>query len=238
MAKQAKTTSETIQDGVTEDFSAELIKQINKEHNEKIAFNLGTEDAPINVKRWIPSGSRQLDYIISNQANGGWPEGRIVEIQGIASIGKSHIAFELSKSAQKMGGIVIYIDTENATSLDNLTNLGIDTSNRFVFVQSACTEEILSIIESAVIKARAMTKDVPVVVIWDSVSQSSPKAELEGDYEQNTIGLQARILSRGLRKISNIIANQKVLLYLVSQQRMKIGCVGPDTIVEYRKIIE
>jgi protein RecA len=73
-----------------------------------------------------------------------------------------------------------------------------------------------------------MTKDVPVTVIWDSVSQSSPKAELEGDYDQNTIGLQARVLSKGMRKIANVIGGQKVLLVLVSQQRQKIGVMFGD----------
>jgi recombination protein RecA len=88
-----------------------------------------------------------------------------------------------------------------------------------------------------------MTKDVPVTVMWDSVSQSSPKAELEGDYDQNTIGLQARVLSKGMRKIANVIGGQKVLLVLVSQQRLKIGvmfgdpCLSPDTKINIRKRI-
>ena len=94
------------------DFSAELIKQINKEAGNRIAFNLGTDDAPTNVKRWISTGSKQLDYIISNRRSGGIAEGRIVEIQGPASSGKSHIAYEIAKATQHMNGIVVYIDTE------------------------------------------------------------------------------------------------------------------------------
>lgn len=211
-----------------DDFSQELIRQLNKEHGSNIAFNLASDDAPTDVRRWISTGSRELDYIISNRRDGGFPEGRIVEIQGPPSCGKSHIGFEVAKSTQKMGGIVVYVDTENATSPTNLAQLGIDVARRFVFVQTACTEEILSVIESTIIKARVMTKDVPVTVIWDSVSQSSPKAELEGDYDQNTIGLQARVLSKGMRKIANIIGGQKVLLLLMSQQRVKIGVMYGD----------
>lgn len=228
VGKKSNGAKTDTQHEIVEDFSAELIKQINKEHNDKIAFNLGIDDAPTKVNRWISTGSRILDYVISNQRGGGLPEGRIVEIQGPPSCGKSHIGFELSKSTQKQGGIVVYIDTENATNLDNLKNLGIDVYKRFVFVQTACTEEIFQVMESAIIKAKAMSADVPVTIIWDSVAASSPRAELEGDYDQNTIGLQARVLGKGLRKITNLIGNQKVLLVLMNQQRMKIGVMYGD----------
>lgn len=237
MAKQTKEVAAKgtgVSDKVLDDFASELIRQINKENNQQIAFNLGNEDAPTNIKRWISTGSRQLDYIISNRRNGGYPEGRIIEVQASPGTGKSHLAAHLAASAQAMGGLAVYIDTENATNPENLRALGVDVAKRFIFVQSPCTEEILSVIESTIMKARAMTKDVPVAVIWDSVSQSSPKAELDGDYDQNTIGLQARVLSKGMRKISNIIGNQNVVLFLVSQNRMKIGCVSPDTQVTFR----
>lgn len=226
--KKSGDTQQTVQDTVMDDFSSDLIKAINKEHNDKIAFNLGVDDAPTHVHRWISTGSRQLDYIIGNRRGGGMPEGRIVEIQGPPGIGKSTLMAQIARSTQRMGGIAVYIDTENATNPDTLANMGVDVARRFVFVQSPCTEEILSVIESTILKARTMTKDVPVTVIWDSVSQSSPKAELEGDYDQNTIGLQARVLSKGMRKIANVIGGQKVLLVLVSQQRQKIGVMFGD----------
>jgi recombination protein RecA len=195
VAKNKKSPNGKIED----DFTQELIKEINRSHNDRIAYNLGMDDPPTEVKRWISTGSRQLDFLISNQLNGGLPEGRIVEIQGPASSGKSHIAFEVAKSTQRMGGIVVYIDTENATSLQNLRQLGIDVKRRFVFVQTACTEDIFSVAEETILKARTMTKDVPVTIIWDSVAASSPKAELEGAYDQNTIGLQARVIGKDSR---------------------------------------
>lgn len=215
-------------DFVDDDFTVDLINQLNKESGDKIAFNLGTDDAPTNIKRWISTGSKQLDFIISNQLNGGLPEGRIIEIQGPPSCGKSHIAFEVAKSTQKMGGIVVYIDTENATSLQNLKQLGIDVSKGFVFVQTGCTEEVFKTAESTILKARAMKKDVPVTIIWDSVAATSPKAELEGNYDKDTIGLQARVLGKGMRKIANIIGNQNVLFLLLNQQRQKIGVMFGD----------
>jgi recombination protein RecA len=234
MAKQPKNS--TTQTDIVDDFASELIKEINKKHNEKVAFNLSSDDAPTNIHRWVSTGSKQLNYILSNVRDGGLPEGRIIEIQGPPSIGKSHIGFEIDKHTQKMGGIVVYIDTENATSLDNLKLIGIDVAKNFVFIQSTCTEEIFEHAETVIVKAKSMNKDVPVTIIWDSVAASSPKAELEGDYDTNTIGLQARVLGKGFRKITNIIGGTKTLFVLMNQQRQKIGCVSPETVVQYRKI--
>lgn len=228
MATRKKSKEKDANELGNDDFSAELIKQLNKEHSANIAFNLGTGQAPTEIKRWISTGSRQLDSIISNKMYGGFAEGRVVEIQGAASSGKSHITYECIKATQKLGGIAVYIDTENATSLENLQKVGIDTSSRFVFVQSGCTEEVFEVAESTILKARQMTKDVPVTIIWDSVAATAPKAELEGNYDQNTIGLQARVIGKGLRKITNIIGNQNVLFILVNQQRMKIGVMFGD----------
>ena len=211
-----------------DDFTADLISQLNKECGTKVAYNLAYDDSPTHVNRWISTGSRQLDTIVANHLNGGLPEGRIVEIFGPPSIGKSHIAIQLAVSTQKMGGIVVYIDTENATSVENLSLLGVDIKKRFVYVDTHCTEEVLSIAEATIVKARAMQKDVPITIIWDSVAASSPKAELVGDYDKDSIGLQARAISKGMRKINGIIANQKVLFVCLNQIRTKIGVMYGD----------
>ena len=104
----------------SDDFTSDLIKSLNKEHGTRVAYNLEQDESPTHVKRWISTGSKQLDYIVSNRRNGGLPEGRIVEIFGPPSIGKSHIAIQIARTTQRMGGIVVYIDTENATSVENL----------------------------------------------------------------------------------------------------------------------
>lgn len=213
---------------VLDDFTSDLISSLNKERGNRVAYNLSCDNSPTHVNRWISTGSIQLDYIISNKKNGGLPEGRIVEIFGPPSIGKSHIATQIAKSTQDMGGIVVYIDTENATSIDNLKYLGVDISKRFVYVDTHCTEEVLSIAESTIIKAKAMNKDVPVTIIWDSVAATSPKAELDGDYDKDTIGLQARAISKGMRKITGVIANEKVLFVCLNQIRTKIGVMYGD----------
>lgn len=211
-----------------QDFTDDLIKSLNKEHGSKIAYNLAYDESPTHVKRWISTGSKQLDYIIANRRSGGLPEGRIIEIFGPPSIGKSHIAIQIARSTQHMGGIVVYIDTENATSVENLGLLGVDISKRFVYVDTHCTEEVLAIAENTIMKAKAMDKDVPVTIIWDSVAASSPKAELVGDYDKDSIGLQARAISKGMRKITGVIANQNVLMVCLNQIRDKIGVMFGD----------
>ena len=233
-AKEAQEVKEAPAPKVTkevpqhDDFTDDLIKSLNKSHGTRVAYNLALDDSPTHVKRWISTGSRQLDYIISNRRSGGLPEGRIVEIFGPPSIGKSHIAIQIARSTQKMGGIVVYIDTENATSVENLGLLGVDVKKRFVYVDTHCTEEVLSIAEETILKAKAMNKDVPVTIIWDSVAASSPKAELTGDYDKDSIGLQARAISKGMRKITGVIANQNVLLICLNQIRTKIGVMYGD----------
>lgn len=212
----------------TNDFTDELISALNKEHGSKVAYNLAHDTSPTHVNRWISTGSRLLDYIIANRPNGGLPEGRIVEIFGPPSIGKSHIAIQIARSTQQMGGIVVYIDTENATSVENLALLGVDITKRFVYVDTHCTEEVLSIAESTIMKAKAMDKDVPITIVWDSVAASSPKAELVGDYDKESIGLQARAISKGMRKITGVIANQNVLFICLNQIRTKVGVMYGD----------
>ena len=205
------------------DFTSDLINSLNKELGHRVAYNLSSDQSPTHVKRWISTGSRMLDYIISNRVNGGLPEGRIVEVFGPPSIGKSHIATQVARSTQLAGGIVVYIDTENATSVENLSALGVDVSKRFVYADTHCTEEVFDIAEKTILKAKALGKNIPITVIWDSVAASSPKAELEGTYDQNTIGLQARTISKGMRKITGVIGEQNVLFLILNQTRMKIG---------------
>ena len=210
------------------DFTEDLIKSLNKEHGTRVAYNLSVDEAPTTVKRWISTGSKLLDYICSNRKGGGLPEGRIVEIFGPPSIGKSHIATQIARSTQRMGGIVVYIDTENATSVENLFLLGVDVAKRFVYVDTHCTEEVLAIAEKTILKAQALDKDVPVTIIWDSVAASSPKAELLGNYDKESIGLQARAISKGMRKITGVIGQTNSLFVILNQTRTKIGVMYGD----------
>jgi recombination protein RecA len=228
-AKMARVSKErTRADDTSADFTADLISSLNKEHGSRIAYNLSEDESPTHVKRWISTGSILLDYIVSNRTKGGLPEGRIIEIFGPPSIGKSHIATQIARSTQQMGGICVYIDTENATSVENLQSLGVDVTRRFVYVDTHCTEEVFDVAEKTIIKAKSMQKDVPITIIWDSVAASSPKAELLGDYDKETIGLQARSISKGMRKITGVIGDQSVLMVCLNQTRVKIGVMHGD----------
>lgn len=224
----ARTPKEKRSEEATGDFTAELISSLNKENGSRIAYNLAEDESPTHVKRWISTGSTLLDYIVANRRNGGLPEGRIIEIFGPPSIGKSHIATQIARSTQQMGGICVYIDTENATSVENLQSLGVDVTKRFVYVDTHCTEEVFDVAEKTIVKAKAMQKDVPITIIWDSVAASSPKAELLGDYDKETIGLQARAISKGMRKITGVIGDQSVLMICLNQIRTKIGVLHGD----------
>lgn len=236
MARPKKEKDGKEQNSDLDTFTSDLIKSLNRDNGSRIAYNLAEDTSPTHIKRWISTRCRQLDYIISNRRDGGLPEGRIIEIFGPPSIGKSHIAAQIARSTQDMGGIVVYIDTENATNVENLHALGLDVSKRFIYVDTHCTEEVLSIAESTILKAKAMNKDIPVTIIWDSVAASSPKAELLGDYDKESMGLQARAISKGMRKITGVIANQNVLFVCLNQIRTKIGvmygdptCIDPFT---------
>jgi len=211
-----------------DDFTKDLIRSLNKDHGARVAYNLAEDESPTHVNRWISTGSRMLDYICANRNQGGLPEGRIIEIFGPPSIGKSHIATQIARSTQSMGGIVVYIDTENATSVENLQNLGVNVSTRFVYVDTHCTEEVLGIAEKTILKAKALDKDVPITIIWDSVAASSPKAELIGDYDKESIGLQARAISKGMRKITGVIGQTNSLFVILNQIRTKIGVMYGD----------
>lgn len=211
-----------------DELTSELIKDINKEFGLRVAYNLNETDAPTVVKRWLDTGSVQINYAIRNAAGGGYPEGRIIEIAGPPSIGKSHLAYHAAAIVQKMGGIVIYIDTENATPVTKLQDMGINIRKGFVYMDIHATEHIFKAIEDTITKAKTLVKDVPVLVIWDSVAASSPLAELNGQYEDNTMGLQARVLAKGMRKITGVIGQNNVTLLCLNQLKDAIGVLHGD----------
>lgn len=219
-----------------DDLTTDLIKELNKESDSRVAWNLSTDISPTHVVDWYSTGSSLLDAMISNKATGGGlPGGRIVEIFGPPSIGKSHIAAQICISAQKKGGIAVYMDTENAVNPENLSALGVNTKRRFIYAQPECIEEVFRVAESTINKLKSTNKEIPVVIVWDSLAASPAKAELEGEYEDNSIGLAARKISQSLRKFTQLVGNKNVLFVILNQTRTKVGCVAPETVVIARK---
>ncbi len=205
-----------------DDFTESLIKSINKTIGRPTAYNLNSDESPTHVKRYISTGSTLLNYIISNRRDGGIAEGRLIEICGQESTGKTLIALQILENTQKAGGIAVYLDSENATDVELLKSLDIDV-DKLVYLQPKYVEEVFEIIEHIIKKIKETDNDKPITIVWDSVAATPPKTELDGTYEQNTVGLGARSVSKGLRKITQFIGDNRITLVFLNQLKMKIG---------------
>ncbi|MGH9861560.1 MAG: ATPase domain-containing protein, partial [Candidatus Acidiferrales bacterium] len=170
------------------------ISQIEKQFGKGAIMRLGSKDVlvPVSV---IPTGSLTLDAALGV---GGFPRGRVVEIFGPESGGKTTLALHAIAEAQKMGGMAAFIDAEHALDPNYARKLGVDVDNLLV-AQPDCGEQALEIAETLI-----RTGGVDVVVI-DSVAALVPKAELEGDMGDPSMGLQARLMSQALRKLTAFV---------------------------------
>ena len=220
MAKKKTTNGDVI--NTRDDMASSLITSINTTLKGKYAYNLNSNDSPAHVKRYISTGSKLLDYCIANRKDGGIPEGRLIEIAGEESTGKTLLALQILAETHKLDGIAIYIDTENATDKELLTSIGIDL-DKLVYIEAYCIEEVFELIEHTIKKIKERDTDRPVVIVWDSVAATPAREELDGDYSKNTVGLGARVVSKALRKIINFIGGNRVTLVFVNQLKMKIG---------------
>jgi recombination protein RecA len=169
----------------------------------------------------IPTGALSLDIALGI---GGLPKGRIVEVYGPESSGKTTIALSVSGQAQKKGGVVAYVDAEHALDLNYARKLGVKTEDLLIS-QPDTGEQALEIVETLV---RSGAVDVIVV---DSVAALTPRAEIEGDMGDSHMGLQARLMSQALRKLTAAISRSSTLVIFINQIRMKIGVMfgNPET---------
>jgi recombination protein RecA len=169
----------------------------------------------------VPTGSIGLDIALGL---GGLPRGRIVEIYGPESSGKTTLALHVVAQAQKLGGICAFVDAEHALDVAYARKLGVKTDDLLVS-QPDCGEQALEITEMLV---RSGAVDVIVV---DSVAALTPRAELEGEMGDSHVGLQARLMSQALRKLTGTIAKSNTLVIFINQIRMKIGVMfgNPET---------
>ncbi|MDI6641764.1 MAG: recombinase RecA [Elusimicrobiota bacterium] len=196
------------------------ISQIEKDFGKEAIMRLG-EQAPRLTVEAIPTGALPLDIAIGV---GGIPRGRIVEIFGPEAGGKSTLAMIICAQAQKLGGIVAYIDAEHAFDPNYAQKLGLDTENLYIS-QPDSGEQGLEITEQLV---RSGAVDVIVV---DSVAALVPKAEIEGEMGDQQVGLQARLMSQALRKLTSCISKSKAVVIFINQLRHKIGVMfgSPET---------
>ncbi|MGO1579823.1 MAG: recombinase RecA [Peptoniphilaceae bacterium] len=195
------------------------IAQIEKQYGKGSIMKLGAGTS-LNIET-IPTGSLALDLALGV---GGIPRGRIIEIYGPESSGKTTLALHMLAEAQKLGGIVAFIDAEHALDPTYAKNLGVDTDN-LIISQPDTGEQALEITESLV---RSNAVDL---IIVDSVAALVPKAEIEGDMGDSHIGLQARLMSQALRKLTGAISKSKASVIFINQLREKVGVMfgSPET---------
>ncbi len=196
------------------------ISQIERQYGKGAVMKLGDNTASMNVET-VPTGSLSLDIALGL---GGIPKGRIVEIYGPESSGKTTVTLHMIAEVQKRGGIAGFIDAEHALDPNYAKNIGVDIDNLYIS-QPDSGEQALEITETMV---RSGAIDIVVV---DSVAALTPKAEIDGDMGDSHVGLQARLMSQALRKLTAVISKSNCTVIFINQLREKVGIMfgNPET---------
>jgi recombination protein RecA len=196
------------------------VGQIEKQFGKGSIMRLGQKDAGYTIPA-ISTGAVSLDYALGI---GGVPRGRVIEIFGPESSGKTTLALQVIAQAQKLGGMAAFVDAEHALDSQYAVKLGVDLENLLVS-QPDNGEQALEIVEVLV---RSGAVDVVVV---DSVAALVPRAEIEGEMGEAQMGLQARLMSQALRKLTGVVSKSKTSLIFINQLREKIGVMfgNPET---------
>lgn len=196
------------------------IKQIDKAFGKGALVRLGDKEVePIET---ISTGSLGVDMALGV---GGVPKGRVIEVYGPESSGKTTLALHMIAECQKQGGVCAFIDAEHALDVVYAKNLGVDVENLLVS-QPDYGEQALEILET-VIRSGAVD-----LIVVDSVAALTPKVEIDGDMDDQQVGVQARLMSKALRKITGILSKMSSTVVFINQIRMKIGMTGygsPET---------
>lgn len=197
----------------------DAIAKIEKQYGKGSIMKLG-DDRVMKVDTFS-SGCLTLDMALGI---GGWPRGRIIEIYGPESSGKTTVAFHAIASCQQTGGVAAFIDAEHALDPVYAENLGVDVKNLYVS-QPDDGEQALNIAETLV-----RSNSIDLIVI-DSVAALTPRAEIDGEMGQSTVGVQARLMSQALRKLTGIISKSNTCIIFINQIREKVGVMfgNPET---------
>jgi len=204
----------------------EMRSMINKKAGISVAHNL-TQANPTEVKEWIPTGSRWLDSIISRGQLSGIPVGKVVEIAGLESSGKSYMAAQVAANAQKMGIDVVYFDSESAIDPSFLERAGCDV-NRLLYIQAQSVEFVLETIEDLL-----GSNDSQMLFIWDSLALTPAISDIEGDFNPlSSMAVKARILAKGMSKLTVPIANSQSTFLVLNQLKTNITRSPSEAMVE------
>lgn len=194
---------------------------INKTSGVECAHNLNQAN-PTEVKEWIPTGSRWLDSIICRGQLAGIPVGKFTEIAGLEATGKSFMAAQIAANAQKMGMNVVYMDSESAIDPGFLQRTGCDLEN-LIYVQAQSVEHVLETVEAVLDSGAERT-----LFIWDSLALTPTVSDVEGDFNPNsTMAVKARVLSKGMSKLTVPIANTQSAFLVLNQLKTNIP-QGPN----------
>ena len=207
-----------------------LANTLNKQFKDmKVAYFLdGSDTTPTDIKDFVSTGSTMLDLAISNKPNGGIAVGRITELNGLESSGKSLIGAHILAETQKKGGVAVYIDTETSVSTEFLGAIGVDVQS-MLYLHLETVEDIFSAIEEIVSKVRESDKDRLVTILVDSLAAATTKVELEAEFDKDGWATsKAIILSKAMRKITQMIGRQKIALVFTNQLRQKLGVMFGD----------
>jgi len=207
-----------------------LAETLNKQFKDmKVAYFLdGSDTTPTDIKDFVSTGSTMLDLAISNKPNGGIAVGRITEINGLESSGKSLLGAHILAETQRKGGVAVYIDTETSVSTEFLGAIGIDVES-MLYLHLETVEDIFSAIEEIVAKVRESDKDRLVTILVDSLAAATTKVELEAEFDKDGWATsKAIILSKAMRKITQMIGRQKIALVFTNQLRQKLGVMFGD----------
>ena len=211
-----------------DDLLTSLADELNKKDKDggKSAFFLDDKEDPSTISDWITTGSSTLDLAICNRPHAGLPVGRMVELTGLEGTGKSMMAAHIIAATQKKGGKAIMIDTENSSAPEFWQSLGVDIS-KLLYIQKETVEDIFETIESAISYIRKKEKDPLVTIVVDSVAAASTKAELESEHGKDGYATgKAIIISKAMRKITNMIGKQRVLIVYTNQLRQNLKAMA------------
>ena len=221
----------SIRMSVNDVLAKSLADSLNKKFKDtnKVAYFLdGSDTTPTDIKEFISTGSSTLDLAISNRPDGGIAVGRITEINGLESSGKSLLGAHILAETQKKDGIAVYIDTETSVSQQFMEVIGIDL-NKMLYLHLETVEEIFEAIEEIVTQVRESDKDRCVTILVDSLAAASTKVEMEADYDKDGWATsKAIIISKAMRKITQMIGKHNVALVFTNQLRQKLGVMFGD----------
>jgi len=208
---------------------SDMRAMINKKAGREVAFDL-QEENPTEVTEWISTGSRWLDSIICRGKLAGIPVGKISELAGESSSGKSYMAAQIASNAQKQGISVVYFDSESAIDPEFLSKIGCNMEN-LLYLQAESVEFVLETIEDLL-----KSTDDKFLFVWDSMALTPSKTDLEGDFDPlSSMAVKPRILAKGLSKLIQPIANKQATLLILNQLKTNLNVQNPKYATDSEK---